>query len=359
MEKRKGIFRRIILPILVVVVIFMLIMLKLGSNKEKMEADANITNQKTTVFPVSVIQPTTETITQDFDINGNFIPDHQLDFVSEVSGRVRSLNVENGDYVSQGKTIAVIDNEQVQIDLRLAKATLEKAKSDLEKYESMVKSGAVNKQQVEDMKMQVKSAESNVQSLQRQLRLTNIVAPISGYVSNVSIEKGSFLAPGTPIAKIIDIKTLKLSVKLLDVQVVRVRNGQKVSIVPDLYKNETISGTVASIAPEADGSKKFDTEIKFINPAKTPLKSGMSGKVKFEFGGTKEALTIPIKCLVGSVKNPKVYVIEGNIAKLISIRIGSVDDDKLEIVSGLTPSMKVVRSGQLNLSNGSKISIIQ
>ncbi|MBI3239391.1 MAG: efflux RND transporter periplasmic adaptor subunit, partial [Flavobacteriia bacterium] len=78
-----------------------------------------------------------------------------------------------------------------------------------------------------------------------------------------------------------------------------------------------------------------------------------------EFGGTKEALTIPIKCLVGSVKNPKVYVIEGNTAKLVSIRIGSVDDDKLEIVSGLTPSMKVVRSGQLNLSNGSKISIIQ
>ena len=104
MEKRKGIFRRIILPILVGVVILLLIMAKLGSNKEKMEADANITNQKTTVFPVAVIQPTMETITQDFDINGNFIPDHQLDFVSEVSGRVRSLNVENGDYVSAGKT---------------------------------------------------------------------------------------------------------------------------------------------------------------------------------------------------------------------------------------------------------------
>lgn len=359
MEKKKGIFRRIILPILIGIVILIAIIGKLSSNKEKMEANASITDNKMTVFPVSVTEPKMETVTQDFSINGDFIPDHQLNFVSEVSGRVKSVLVENGDYVSQGKTIAVIDNEQIQIDLRLAKASLEKAKSDLEKYENMLRSNAVNKQQVEDMRMQVKTSESNVQTLQRQLKLTTIVSPISGIVSNVSIEKGSYLSPGTPIAEIVDIQSLKMSVKLLDVQVTRVQQGQKVSIVPDLYKNTSIPGTVASISPQADGSKKFDTEIKFANPKKTPLKSGMTGKVKFEFGGTKEALTLPIKCLVGSVQNPRVYVVENGVAKLVKINVASVNDDKLEIASGLTSGMQVVQTGQLNLSNGSKVKIIQ
>jgi membrane fusion protein, multidrug efflux system len=358
-KKKKGVFRRIILPILIGVVILFIIVSKLGSNKEKMDANASITEQKMTIFPVTVVQPSMETVSQDFDLNGNFIPDHQLSFVSEVAGRVQTLNIENGDYVTQGKVIATIDNEQIRIDLGLAKSTLEKAKSDLAKYENMVASGAVNKQQVEDSRMQVRSAESNVATLQRQLKLTTIVSPISGVVSNVAIEKGSYLAPGTPIADIVDIKSLKMSVKLLDVQVVRVQPGQSVSIIPDLYTNTTIKGKVSAVSPQADGSKKFDTEIRFVNPSKTPLKSGMTGKVKFEFGGTKEALTIPIKCLVGSVKNPQVFVIENGKAKLVKIGIGAIDDDKLEIVSGLTKDMQVVKTGQLNIDNGSKVKVIQ
>lgn len=359
MEKKKGIFRRIILPILVVVVILFAIVAKLGSNKKEMDSVSAISETKMTVFPVTVVNPKMETISQDFEISGDFIPDHELKFVSEVSGRVISVNVENGDYVSQGTTIASIDNQQIQIDLKLAKATYEKAQSDLEKYENMLKSNAVNKQQVEDQRQQVRVAESNVQTLQRQLKLSRIVSPISGIVSNVSVEKGSFLSPGAPIADIVDIKSLKMSVKLLDVQVIRVKSGQNVSIVPDLYKNVQIAGKVSAVAPQADGSRKFDTEIKFSNPAKTPLKSGMTGKVKFEFGGTKEAMTIPVKCLVGSVKNPQVYVIEDGKAKLITIQVGAVDEDVLEVASGLSTGHQVVKTGQLNLTNGSKVKIIQ
>lgn len=357
--KKKSVFRRIILPILIIIVVLFIIAAKLGSNKEKMDANASITDQKMTVFPVTVAQPVMESISQDFELTGDFVPDHELSFVSETSGRINKLNVENGDYVNQGKVIATLDNEQIRIDLALARTTLDKAKSDLAKYEKMATSGAVNKQQVEDMRLTVSTSESKVQTLQRSLKLTAIVAPISGIVSNLSVEKGSYLAPGTKIADIVDIKAMKMSVKLLDVQVVRVQTGQKVSIVPDLYKETSIPGTVSSVSPQADGSKKFDTEIRFMNPSKTPLKSGMTGKVKFAFGGSKEALTIPIKCLVGSIKDPKVYIIEGGKAKLVKIQIGSVDDDKIEIVSGLTDKMKVVKTGQLNIDNGSKVKIIK
>jgi membrane fusion protein, multidrug efflux system len=358
-QKKKSVFRRILLPILIGVALLVIVIVKLGSNKAKMDANAAITEQKMTIFPVTIAEPQLETVSQDFELNGNFIPDHQLSFVSEASGRVRTLNIENGDYISEGKVIATLDSEQIRIDLSLAKTTLEKAKSDVDKYERMVASGAVNKQQVEEMRMTMNTADAKVKTLQHSLKLTTIVSPISGVVSNVAIEKGSYLAPGTAIADIVDIKSLKMSVKLLDVQVVRVQAGQSVNIVPDLYANTTIQGKVASVSPQADGSKKFDTEIRFVNPSKTPLKSGMTGKVKFTFGGTKEALTIPINCLVGSIKDPKVYIIQGNQAKLTKIEIGSVDDQKIEVASGLSKGMKVVKTGQLNIDNGSKVKIIK
>lgn len=357
--KKKGVFRRIILPILIGVVVLFVIVIKLGSNKEKMDANAAITEKKITIFPVTVAEPKMELISQDFELNGNFIPDHQLSFVSETSGRVKTLSIENGDNVTAGKVIATLDNEQIRIDLALAKTTLDKAKSDLEKYERMAASGAVNKSQVEEMRMNVSTADAKVKTLQHNLKLTSIVSPISGVVSNVAIEKGSYLAPGTAIADIVDIKSLKMSVKLLDAQVVRVKAGQSVNIVPDLYNTLSIPGKVVSVSPQADASKKFDTEIRFTNPAKTPLKSGMTGKVKFTFGGTKEALTIPLKCLAGSIKDPKVFVIRDGKAWLTKIEIGAVDDDQIEVISGLTPGMKVVKTGQLNIDNGSKVKIIK
>lgn len=359
MEKKKGIFRRIILPILITLVVLFAIVSKLGSNKEKMEANAAISNQKATIFPVTVVQAKNETISQDFEMNGNFIADHDLNFVSEVSGRIKTLNIENGDYVTAGKVIATIDNEQTSIDLSLAIANVDKAQTDLNKYENMLAANAVSKQQVEEARMTLRSAKSRVEGLRRQMRLTTITAPISGVISDLKVEKGSFLSPGSPIAQIVDIKSLKMSVKLLDNQVVRLKNDQPVIIIPDLYSTTEIQGKVSSIAPKADNSRRYTTEIKFANPSKTPLKSGMTGKVQFRLGGSKKALTIPLKCIVGSTQNPKVYVVRGEKAELISIVIGSVDDDKVEIVSGISTSDKVVSTGQLNLSNGSKIKIIQ
>lgn len=358
MEKKKSVFRRIILPVVLTLVVIVAIVAKLGSNKEKMEANAAISEKKATIFPVTVVHPKNDTISQDFEMNGSFIADHDLNFVSEVAGRIKTLRIENGDYVTAGKIIATLDNEQTAIDLSLAQASLDKAQADLSKYEAMLAANAVSKQQVEEARMTLRSAKSKVEGLRRQMRLTTIVAPISGVISDLKVEKGSYLSPGSPIAQIVDIKSLKMSVKLLDNQVVRLSTNQPVVIIPDLYSSTEISGKVSSIAPKADNSRRYATEIKFVNPAKTPLKSGMTGKVQFRLGGSKTALTIPMKCLVGSVQNPKVYVIEGDKAKLVSITIGSIDEDKMEVVSGLKTSDQVVATGQLNLTNGSKINII-
>lgn len=351
-------FKRIILPIIIVLGLIVLMINKLGSNKEKMQADAAIGAKKRTLFPVTVTTLKRDEISQDFELNGTFIPDHSLHFSADVSGRVKTLSIENGQRIAAGSLIAKVDGEQLNIDLKLAQLTLSKAQSDLSKYETMLKSNAVSKQQVEEAKLVVERAESTVSTLKRQVSLTTIKAPIAGVVSNLSIEKGSFLAPGTPIADIIDISNLKMNVHLRDDQVIRVKEGQTVSVKPDIYSNTVLKGKVVYIAPEADNSKKYAVEIQLSNPTKTPLKSGMTGKVLFEFGEKKTALTLPLDCLVGGVQNPKVYIVEGTKVRLVPVQIGARTDNSVEIQKGIDQRTAVVQTGQLNLSNGSTIQII-
>ncbi len=352
-------YAKILMGLLAVVALVVLGAWKLQANKNLMNANAAIAEQKITVFPVSVINPANQTISQNFKSDGAFVPNRQLKFASEMSGRVVSLNIKKGGYVQKGQTVAALDNEQTQIEMSLAQANLDKAKSDLGKYETMFAGNAVQKQQVEDVRMQVKSAENRIEILQRQLRKSAIIAPMSGIVNDLSIEVGSFLSPGTAIAEIVDINNLKLQVHLLDFEVLKVKVGQTASITPDLYPDAKITGSVNAISAIADGSRKFEVEITINNSSSTPLKAGMTASALFNMGSSKNALVIPANSIVGSIQDPQVYVLTGETVQLKKIKVGSIYNDKIEVVSGLTTTDKVVSSGQLNLNDGVKVKVLE
>ena len=350
--------KKIVMPVAITLILITTIAWKLNSNKNTMNENASIANLKTTIFPVTVVTPTNEKLAKSFNVNGVFNPSHQLNFVSEASGRVVSVSVKNGQHVNKGQLIAQLDNEQTEIDLKLANSNLEKAKADVLKYQSMFENNAVTKQQVEDIKLSLKSAEAKVSTLIRQLRVTTITAPISGTINKLSLEVGSFLSPGTSISEIIDINVLKMEVSLLDRDVMQITNGQTINVAPDLYSNSKIEGKVISIASKSDGARKFLVEIEIPNSSQNPLKAGMTGNAYFDLDASKTAIVLPLKCIVGSLQDPKIFTTNGKSVTLKSVVVGNSYEDKIEIISGINLTDKVVESGQLNIVDGSNIQII-
>ena len=80
--------------------------------------------------------------------------------------------------------------------------------------------------------------------------------------------------------------------------------------------------------------------------------------MKFSFKKPTDALQIPKIALVEGVKNPYVYVVNGNNIAIRKIEIGEEVGQNIVVRSGLTPGEKVVTSGQINLSEKSKIQIV-
>ncbi len=352
-------FKKLIIPSVVVIAAIAFGAWKLGSNKKKMEANAALASEKTVIFPVTVVKPQFQTVSQNFTESGTFNPIHDLNLVAEVAGKITAVKVKEGNFVAQGQILVQVDNEQTNIDLTLAQASLDKSKSDLAKLETMLSGNAASEQQVVEARLGVKNGENKVAALKRQLRLSSVTAPISGYVNNFNLEIGSFLSPGTLVAEIVDISRIKMVVKVLDNQIVELKQGQNVTITPDLYQGKHITGKVVAVSSKADASRRFEVEIEFPNDKTNPIKAGMTGKALFEFGGTKKAITIPASCLVGGIQQPQVYVINNDVAELKSIVAGGIHDDLLEVVSGLDTSESVVQTGQLNLADQAKVQIIK
>ena len=172
------------------------------------------------------------------------------------------------------------------------------------------------------------------------------------------VDQGATVAINAVIANIVDISTLKVKVNVSEKDAFALKNGDKVIVTTDVYLGVEFSGQVASIAPKADEAHTYPIEIRMSNSKQYPLKAGMFGKVSFTSIEKSDALIIPRSALIGSIKNPKVFVIKDGKAEFRDVQTGADAGIKLEIISGLQAGESIVTNGQNNLRPGSKVTII-
>jgi RND family efflux transporter MFP subunit len=320
---------------------------------EKMKLDGNLK-----AIPVFVTEIRKVNVSGNFEVNGTFQAIHELTLMSEGQGKVEELLFHTGQVVSAGQVLAVLDDDLLRSQLSLAEAALEKSANDLKKYEDLLKDDAISSQQFEDAKLGLKKAETDVTTLRKQVGYASIASPIAGTITKRFIEKGSLVMPGTPVAEIVDISRLKFIANVAESEAVRVGTGQGAEIGSSLFPGITYRGTVVSVGVKADDARRFPVEIEIFNDPRHPLKAGMFGTARFKTSSNRETLMIPRQAIVGSIKDPRVYVADGDIARLREIRIGSATDREVEVLGGLAEGDRVIVSGQINLDDNAKISIV-
>ncbi|MDD5148915.1 MAG: hypothetical protein PHC28_00345 [Flavobacterium sp.] len=122
-----------------------------------------------------------------------------------------------------------------------------------------------------------------------------------------------------------------------------------------------MTGKITFIASKADQTLNFPIEIEVDNNPNNDIKAGMYGTATFGANAAKQAevKTIPRTAFVGSVSSNQVFVVNNNVATLKKIVSGRILGDKVEILDGLNDGDIVVTSGQINLSEKTKINIVK
>ncbi len=344
--------------ILLAVIIVGAVAYKLMSNKKEMAATAAVAEIKSQAISVALTEPKTGKIDKSFTAQGNFAPMNALTLTSETSGQVLKVFKRKGDKVRAGEVLAQVEANTMSADLATAQANFEKAKRDLGRYENLAAGEAITKRQLEEARLNVKVTEAQLVAARQRVNKTRITAPISGEINEIYIEVGSFLNMGAKLYDIVNVDKLKLKVQVNEAQVLLIDKGQKVKVKADVNAAQEFEGTVTAIAAQATNALKYDVEIEVKNPAKNSLRAGMYGTAAFQIQEHRDALLIPREAIVGGIQDPSVYVVQNGIASLKKVKAGTVTQDQVEIVDGLTAGDKVVRSGQINLVNGSKVQAI-
>ncbi|MEW6653774.1 MAG: efflux RND transporter periplasmic adaptor subunit [Bacteroidota bacterium] len=343
-----------------VVVIIGIIVTILAINKKKLAA--NTSGGIDIAYYVSVEKAAKKNITSQLSLTGKVYANNDVNLLSETSGRVTAVYAKVGDYKQAGSVIVQVDDELRKAAFISAEANWLKAKNDLVRFEKLYQEKSVSDTQYEQVKVGAAMAEANYIVAKRQLEDTKVKTPISGYVTSRPVDIGSMLQ-GAPqpsfVANIVDLSRVKVKVNLSETDAVILKTGDPVKVTADVYPNTAYNGKIESISSKADEANTYASEISIVNPGKHQLKAGMFVRAEFTSMRERDVVVIPRSALVGSVKNPQVFVVENGAAKLRDLTLGIEYGAEVQVLAGLWAGEVLVVNGQNNLADNTKVVILK
>lgn len=348
--------KKILLSIITVVVIALIITILMMNKQAAINKAKKLDVQAS--FPVSTEIAKKSDLEENLVLIGSLLSDKEVAVVSEGQGKVTKVFFAVGSHVGAGATLALMDDELKRAALINAEANYDKAKKDLDRYQNLYKAKSATEAQLDQATLNVKSCEAQYIIAKRQVNDMRVKSPFSGVITSKTVEVGSYLNAGTTIAYLVDINDLKVKVNVPENDVFKLHVGEIVEIYSDVYPGVEFSGKIKSISDKGDDAHTYPVEITVTNNSRSPLKAGMFAKVKFNSIKKQNSVIIPRTALIGSSKDPQVFVVYNNTAVLKRIVLGAEIGNQIEVISGLNEGEIVIVNGQFNLSDGSKVKVV-
>lgn len=360
--------RKVQIAVAILIAIVAIISFRIYTNIQNDKARAARMGQKRAENVVTA-HPTRQTIIPKMKFSGSLDPQWQAEVGSKTDGRLEKVFVKEGDFVSKGQVLAVL--ETIDADANLASArgsfldaetNLRKAQMDLDRYTKLGESGAVSQSVVDNYRFardnaaaKLETARGNLKSSESKAIDTRIIAPNDGVVYKRYYQEGYYAKAATPIFAIANISSLKTTIHIPEGNIASVAVGNKANITLSAYPDKKLVGTITHIAPVADSpSHTFAAEVSVPNNEK--MRAGIFATVMLEASAKENVMVVPLQAIVMRDDQKTVFVPDkdGYVKRKV-LDVGYMDDKIAEIKSGLEENELIVVEGHNKLREGSQI----
>ena len=293
-----------------------------------------------------------------FEISGRMEPVRGTDVAAEESGTVAALPHDKGDQVDTGDVLVELDRRLLQAQVAAATASLKLAEYNAQQTGRLHEADKVSGIQALTADTQADQARAALQVASLRYNRAAVKAPFAGLVADRYVEPGQLVAPGQPVARVVDPYVLKLSGTLTEREVAWLEEGASARIRLDGL-TEPVAGRVAWLAFEASPvTGKFRVDVHVDNPD-LALRPGVMGRATILKQTHSNALVVPRDAVLEGVQGYMVYVVEGDRARQRVVSLGA-DQGMLVIAdAGLAAGDRVVVRGHRDLVEGALVQVTE
>jgi len=304
---------------------------------------------------------------------GTVLPDDYARIMPKVAGRIKTIHVDEGDIVEEGKLLMEIDAFDYSRALENATAIMNQAKTQLDKaqryyvnMEKLHQGSAVSDQTFKDTQTAYElsfyaynQSVVAVKKAEQDLKECSVIAPISGIVTNKFVNNGELTGPTAPSPAfvIMQMDVVKVEVELPEEAFGYLKIGNQSMITLDAIQDKSFRGKITKVFPTIDPvSRTFKVTISIYNPD-LQLRSGMTARTKVIEKAREHTLYTPKSAVMQGETGYFVYKIAGSTVQKAPVDVGIEGDNIFEITAGLSLGDLVVTKGLTGLKDGMEVTV--
>jgi membrane fusion protein, multidrug efflux system len=319
----------------------------------------NLTRPGNRPSPVEIVTVSRGTLARTTTVAGILEPLRTVGVNAQMSGALLSVNVEEGNYVRVGQTLARIDARELEAQMKSAVAALELAESTAKRSDDLWRQRIVTAQEYERDRANLASAQATLDQLKTRIGYAVVKAPINGVVTEKRLESGDIVSPQTRLFSVADMSMLVSRVMVSELEVPLLKPGATVDVSVDALGGARLPGRIRRVFPSADSiTRLVPVEVALSGSALNQLRPGYTIRAMFRLGSRDDAMLIPTRAVMGPVGARSVVVVRQGKSERRIVRVGPDIDGRTEVLEGLAIGDTVVVAGQALLRDGSAVRIV-
>jgi membrane fusion protein, multidrug efflux system len=329
---------------------------------------------------VIVIHPQRGDITRSITLPGDLVGYYQATLFAKVTGYLKSIAVDKGDWVKSGQVLAVIEVPELDQRLARAKADMEVQRVTYDRLNKVWKSDPrlVAREDVDIAQGKYLQAKATMDELEAMVSYTRIVAPFDGVITARFVDPGALIKAGgelsiatpdqgspnpgagaTPVLGLAMIDTMRTYVYVPQDAVGPIRRGTPAKLTVHNLPGHIYDGAVTRYANSLDlGTRTMLTEIDLKNP-KRELYPGMYADVTLYLEQHRDALELPESAIGESPEGKYVIVAQDGKLRKQPVTVGINSGKRVEIVDGLSGREDVVETVDASMETDEAVNVVQ
>ncbi len=324
---------------------------------------------------VATATPDTRGKKTTLDLPGRLEAYTQAQIYARVTGYLKEWKVDIGAAVKTGQVLAEIDAPdldqqitQAEADLTSTQANSALSNANLERGQSLITSGSVSKQDLEQRAADsaskqglVKSSKANVDRMRVLEKYKNITAPFDGLVTSRTTDVGALInagGGGVPLFVISDISRLRVYVNVPQSYVPGIKIGTKAEMTVPEYPDRRFPATIEASAQSVDIASGTTRMLLVVDNADRELMTGGFATVSIDLAHPVVALNVPVSSLIFTQDGLRVATVgTDNRVVLKTVTISRDLGKEIEIGSGLTAEDRVIENPPDGIASGDQVRV--
>ncbi len=305
---------------------------------------------------VEVHVAATEKVSRTVEVTGSLLPYEVTEIHPEASGLITGIYFTEGAYVSAGKVLATIKDDDLRAQLNKLKVQERTAQQTAERYKSLLEISGVSQQDYDIKVLERNSLLADMQILRAQLVQTKIIAPFSGKVGLRNISKGAYVTPQTAVTTLRKVDKLKLDFTVPEKYGALMAKGNPVYFTIDNMDKKFLATVIATENFITEATRSLNVRA-VVASANAELVAGQFAKIEIPLGNASEAYMIPSQAIIPRARNKEILLLINGKAEIREITTGIRDSARVEVLTGIKAGDSIITTGLMSIKPGAAVNV--